>query len=327
MLGSLLTTDLNDTSNQDVHDRALLYYRLLNAPGGNGVATTRALFDRTALPVSVSGFSEGVDSELVASVMSEFNTLAVVYGKPSIQFIEEPYQKNLRKYEAGNDDTAEDRLDTLRQSLDAGRPPLGTISQPPEAGGDLLDLMGGGGGGSGGDASSALDILGLSDSGAGSSTRASSHPPSSDADPLGLMDWGGSPPTHAQPPSSSSTTTTPGPVIDPTVFQELWAAYEHGYELSLTLPSQKAMPPPEVIEAALAGINAPLVASGPAENGYKFFFYAHALATGTDLYVIQLDLQPGLMGTTALALVKPIGQAAAGVQAFLTLLTDTFNAL
>ena len=89
MLGKLFSYALNETGNQDLHDRALLYYRLLRS----NLTTTEAIF-QSALTGELIGadFAENHASERINKLFSEFNTLAVVYGMPSTQFIESGYQ-------------------------------------------------------------------------------------------------------------------------------------------------------------------------------------------------------------------------------------------
>jgi len=88
MLGRLLSFAVNDSSNQDVHDRALLYYRLLSAD----VSAASSLFQPHATSVTGVGFAENRDNEKKNLIFAEFNTLAVVFGMPSAKFIDEKYQ-------------------------------------------------------------------------------------------------------------------------------------------------------------------------------------------------------------------------------------------
>ena len=81
MLGRLLDAAIADASYTDVHDRAMLYYRLLLGP------TQRAEQILTKSAVVVGAFVEEVESELQDKIFSEFNTLAVIYGAPSDRFI------------------------------------------------------------------------------------------------------------------------------------------------------------------------------------------------------------------------------------------------
>lgn len=102
MLGRLLHAAVNDTSNQDLHDRALLYYRLLSGgnidvaqtlfcPSRDTESITDAEQDEQGRLAVVRAFAEEVGGELLEKVYQEFNSLAILYGKPSSHFIAEKY--------------------------------------------------------------------------------------------------------------------------------------------------------------------------------------------------------------------------------------------
>lgn len=102
MLGRLLSAAVNDLSNQDLHDRALLYYRLLST-GNIDVAKSMFSSSRDAPPrqddeqdeqgrrAKVKAFAEEVGGELLEKIYHEFNSLAILYGKPSAHFIDDKY--------------------------------------------------------------------------------------------------------------------------------------------------------------------------------------------------------------------------------------------
>jgi vesicle coat complex subunit len=81
MLGRLLQSAIDETGDADMHDRALLYYRLLE----HDVKIAEQIL--TSKVDKVGAFAEEVETELQEKLFAEFNTLAVVYGKPSEQFI------------------------------------------------------------------------------------------------------------------------------------------------------------------------------------------------------------------------------------------------
>lgn len=90
MLGRLFQKAVNDTSNQDLHDRALLYYRLLT----HDIKTTESLFT-TGLACDIinnQDFAETKDIEIKQKIFKEFNTLAIIFNKPSETFIQEKFQ-------------------------------------------------------------------------------------------------------------------------------------------------------------------------------------------------------------------------------------------
>jgi hypothetical protein len=90
MLGRLLASAVNDTANQDVHDRALLYYRLLST----NVEKTESIFKRLSDDSNshnVNAPDGDTDIQTLEQVYQEFNTLSVIYGKPCVHFIDEKY--------------------------------------------------------------------------------------------------------------------------------------------------------------------------------------------------------------------------------------------
>ncbi|RLN60233.1 hypothetical protein BBJ29_004816 [Phytophthora kernoviae] len=84
MLGRLLQSAINDSNHQDVRDRALLYYRLLEHQSTEQAAAIVAQF-RTEETISV--FAESIETDLKDKLFQEFNSLAVVYNKPSELFV------------------------------------------------------------------------------------------------------------------------------------------------------------------------------------------------------------------------------------------------
>jgi len=93
MLGRLLRQAMNDVNNQDVHDRALLYYRLLSADI-NVAASLFAGLNHQGM-MGNGGFktyAELREEEKNSQIFNELNTLAVIFGKQSYKFTAEDYQ-------------------------------------------------------------------------------------------------------------------------------------------------------------------------------------------------------------------------------------------
>ena len=86
MLGRLLKAALNDVTDQDTHDRALLYYRLL-AAGNLDVAKDVLAAPDAAQDIEFTEMREGGTRR--AELLEEFNTLAVVFDMPSSHFVAE----------------------------------------------------------------------------------------------------------------------------------------------------------------------------------------------------------------------------------------------
>lgn len=93
MLGRLFSAAINDTSHQDVHDRALLLYRLFTS---NIEVAREVLACTGGLKAGRDGdanshFSEEVSDEIRNEIFAEFNSLSIIFGKPAIQFVDEKY--------------------------------------------------------------------------------------------------------------------------------------------------------------------------------------------------------------------------------------------
>lgn len=92
MLGKLFVSALNDTSNQDLHDRSLLYYRLLSTDMGSAAE----VFQSGMSAAAINGvFAESMDLERRKKLFQEFNSLAIVFSMPSAQFIDDKYQMKI----------------------------------------------------------------------------------------------------------------------------------------------------------------------------------------------------------------------------------------
>lgn len=117
MLGRLLSAAVNDATNQDVHDRALLYYRLLTA----NVQVTSEFF-RVSTSHSAFGikkYADSCDEEKRTQIFDEFNTLAVIFGAPSNKFIQEKFRMNFRNAPV-TDNSFEPPLRTSMNAAAAG---------------------------------------------------------------------------------------------------------------------------------------------------------------------------------------------------------------
>jgi len=92
MLGRLLQKSTEDVSSQDLHDRALLYYRLLRSASDPSIVQ-EIVSNKSELTSSVSNFAEeNFDDDIRDELMKEFNSLSIVYGTTSENFIAEENQ-------------------------------------------------------------------------------------------------------------------------------------------------------------------------------------------------------------------------------------------
>jgi hypothetical protein len=115
MLGRLLQAAINECVHQDVRDRALFYYRLIQKQPTEQTASIVAQF-KNEQPITV--FAEMAESDLKEKLFQEFNSLAVVYNKPSEMFIS-PSHLPAASVPLEDDDEDEEeevpRLQTLQQ--------------------------------------------------------------------------------------------------------------------------------------------------------------------------------------------------------------------
>lgn len=86
MLTRLLQMALNDTTDTDLHDKALLYYRLLRS----SVEKTANIV--AAKKPAVIAFTEEKVQTLEQRIFEEFNSLSVLYQKPSEQFVDDKHR-------------------------------------------------------------------------------------------------------------------------------------------------------------------------------------------------------------------------------------------
>jgi len=97
MLGRLLLKVTDDVSSQDLHDRGLLYYRLLRSGADPTLVLAHVISNSKSVIPGDTLFIEDDDKELRAELMSEFDSLATIYGKTSVNFIHPDFQVSYKK--------------------------------------------------------------------------------------------------------------------------------------------------------------------------------------------------------------------------------------
>jgi len=124
MLGRLFVAATTDTNNNDVHDRALFYYRLLEHDVQEAQDIICGHKDR------ITTFVEETETEIKDRIFEEFNTLSVVYDQPSEKFIRQTLvnaagalvaSKDKEQDDDEEDEEEEEEQFTLQQSLTPGR--------------------------------------------------------------------------------------------------------------------------------------------------------------------------------------------------------------
>ncbi|ETV70018.1 hypothetical protein H257_14379 [Aphanomyces astaci] len=144
MLGRLLQAAMDESQrNIDVKDRALFYYRLLSQD-----VNTAAQIVRQFEPDIVDVFAEMVETDLQDKLFREFNTLAVVYTKPSETFVSAAHlitRLNVESNAGGGDNDEEEDEDEDEEDEPHVQPPLPYGNhggpRPPAAAVDLLGML------------------------------------------------------------------------------------------------------------------------------------------------------------------------------------------
>jgi AP-4 complex subunit beta-1 len=251
MLGRLLNKATNDVSSQDLHDRALLYYRLLRSGTDYHTLATVVKMSKT-VPDSI-GFSEEADDMFRTELMEEFNTLSILYGKPSDTFIAPEYQV---KYVKMPDD----------HPLVASSSTTGDNASYPAT---MLEPV----------QQQQSDIP----------AAAPSVPAALEFDLLGFG-TGPSPPEPALPATSTSLSLSATFTMTPDEYQSKWGTIPDAEATVSMVPMQRLPANTDQVERALSTVGILTMASGELPNEFKFFLYACDSATGT-VFFIQTNVE------------------------------------
>ena len=268
MLGRVLAAGCED-AHMDVHDRALMYYRLLqhSPQAAEGVIAA----PKAAVLEFASGMSEGSKE----AIFAEFNSLSVIYQKPAAAFL-------TMAAPADGDDGG----------VPAGGGAAGVGGAAAEQGTGafadnnlLLDLgdedegdAAGGGAAGAPTAYDPIDLLGDLGAPAAPAAGAAALP----SDPLGdLLGLGAAaaPVAAAAPPKPPPVQFVQGAAVAPASFQAAWGALPPAASLagvSLGAGGGQALaggPRPLISHLAAEGVQC--IASGGNFPAYKYFVYAH----------------------------------------------------
>jgi vesicle coat complex subunit len=293
MLGRLLAKATDDVSSQDLHDRALLYYRLLRS----GVVThtlEKVVRANTTISEKVK-FSEEDDDEMRAELMEEFDTLSIIYGKPSVNFIAPEFQVKYVKMPEGH---------PLGASEVAS---LGSANNRPNAvpqnvavyeTSSASEAMGGGGGDD-------VDLLGFGGGGPTSPPAVSSA---------------------SQPKPLSRLSLSPSVSMAGEAYQSTWSSIPDAAATVTAVPLSGLPTSTDEVESALSEKNVKIMASGELPNEFKFFFYAQDAADGT-LFLVQANIEKSTSDPLMIVTVKARGGKAgdAAITAFVELMTQALN--
>lgn len=270
MLGRLLAKATDDVSSQDLHDRALLYYRLLRS--GADVKTVIAPVVKTHTQTGV--FSEDDDQQLRAELMAEFNTLATVYGKASVNFIRPEFQVvyKMQPPEHPLDDavvpSSTGQVPLAPQELpqpNVPTEPVAAAPAPPPADDMIGDLLG-------------FDV-----------------PPA---------------PVPAPAPVSSGTISlVPSVTMTGEDYQGKWGSIPDSESVVETVALSGIPPSADIVESALSAVHVYTMASGELPAEFKFFLYGQDANTG-GMFLIQSNISKG--GEPLMILTVKVSEANVG---------------
>ncbi|GAV85160.1 Adaptin_N domain-containing protein/B2-adapt-app_C domain-containing protein [Cephalotus follicularis] len=272
-LGAALASGLADF-HQDVHDRALFYYRLLK----HNVSTAERVVNPPKQAVSV--FADTQSSEIKDRIFDEFNSLSVVYQKPSYMFTDKEHRGPFEfSDELGNLSIGVEPVDNVvsAQRVEANdKDLLLSISEKEESRGPTHNVSG----------YSAPFYDGTSASVAASQTQSDlivTNPTAPGQNPhssLAIDDLLGLSLTAA--PAPSPTPSLPPlklnskAVLDPGTFQQKWRQLPISLLQDYFLSSQgvAALTAPQALLRHMQGHSIHCIASGGQSPNFKFFFFS-----------------------------------------------------
>ncbi|KAI3438927.1 hypothetical protein D9Q98_001341 [Chlorella vulgaris] len=288
-LGAVLAAGVADPA-QEVHDKALLYYRLLQ----HSVGAAQSVVD--VQRPAVTSFADAQSAEIQDRIFDELNTLSVAYRAPASTFIDNDQETERFEHDSVDMGASLDKNETesaLHQAqaslLDVGNTdgtatPLSARGGTPVASSSgLADLMSMGGGvadmpsqpaappSAAAPADLLADVFGFGGGGAAAAAPAAPAPAAATAavapqavqssgfsgldDLLGGLGGGGgsgASAAAAPAPAAASVSLVPQPQITPHEFQQKWAAWT---------PSARTFQQ-QLSSSALASVQA---------NGYRDF--------------------------------------------------------
>ncbi|CAH9074188.1 unnamed protein product [Cuscuta europaea] len=267
-LGAALAAGISDF-HQDVHDRALFYYRLLQY--------NVSLAERVVNPPkqAVSVFADTQSSEIKDRIFDEFNSLSVVYQKPSYMFTDKEHRGPFAfSEELEHLSTAEEPTDNMASVASAElvnaneKDLLLSTSEIKESKTPCNNY---GSGYNTNATQSRTDLVSL-DYNYKSTASASSTSFAID-DLLGL----GLPAIASPAPLSPHTVSlAPKAALAPNVFQQKWRQLPISISQEISMNSQgvAALTTPQSLIKHMQGNSINCIASGGQAPTFKFFFFA-----------------------------------------------------
>ncbi|KAK4422287.1 Beta-adaptin-like protein A [Sesamum alatum] len=279
-LGAALAAGIADF-HQDVHDRALFYYRLLQYD----VTVAERIVNPPKQAVSV--FADTQSSEIKDRIFDEFNSLSVVYQKPSYMFTDKEYRGPFAfSEELGNLSIGTEPADNVvaAQGVEANDKDLLLSTSEKE------ESQGYGNNGSAynapsynasttGASQSSLDLVSLDQPSAVHTTTSFAID-----ELLGL----GMPAAPGPAPLPSALLLNAKATIDPNAFQQKWRQLpvSLSQDISIDPRGVAAMTNPQALPQHMQGHSIHCIASGGQAPNFKFFFFAQK-AEESSVYLVE----------------------------------------
>ncbi|KAL1830597.1 hypothetical protein ACET3Z_000248 [Daucus carota] len=254
---------------QDVHDRALFYYRLLQ----HNVSVAEGVVNPPKQAVSV--FADTQSSEIKDRIFDEFNSLSVVYKKPSYMFTDKEYRGPFAfSEEFGNMSIGVESEENAASSQRVEASDKELLLNTSEKEDKVLS--------NNGSAYSAPAYDGYLNA-AASQVQSDlvslepplpSHPPKTSSG-IDLLSLGLSiKPTPA--PTAPTLKLNAKPVLDPNTFQQKWRQLQVSVaqEVSISPQGVAALANLQSLLRHMQGHSIQCIASGGQSPNYKFFFFA-----------------------------------------------------
>jgi hypothetical protein len=271
MMGRLFKFCLSENVSAAVHDRALLYFRLLRS----NVREAGAVINADKQPVLE--FHSEQSNEVKEKIFSEFNSLSVLYGKPSEQFIsadhlitplDAPGNRAAGGVASSDGDTLLAEAETPSSEHSGVSAHAAPVHAPaPAPAPKEIDLLG-------------EDLLGIGGS------YSSAPVPTFGGAAFGL---------GAPAPAPAPVALRIGATLDPAAFQSKWGTLPVAQTLTLRAPRVVTTAEVETLTRN-AGIYT--IASGDVGTQLKFYFFTSDSPSTFHLFEVVFDKTNGVLTAT-----------------------------
>ncbi|CAL9072091.1 unnamed protein product [Musa textilis] len=279
-LGAALAAGLAD-SHQDVHDRALFYHRLLQYD----VSVAEHVVNPPKQAVSV--FADTQSSEIKDRVFDEFNSLSVVYQKPSYMFTDKEHREPFEfSEEIGNLSLGQESVGNAPRYDESDKDLLLSTSEREENGGPSTNGPAASGYSAPTDYNSSLVSLSsqtqsemaISDPGM---PKYTSQMTLAIDDLLGL--------SVSAAPAPPSLKLNPKAALDPGTFQRKWGqlAVSISQDCSVSPQGVAALTTPQALIRHMQTSCIQCIASGGQSPNFKFFFFAQKLDGPPSFFLVE----------------------------------------